>query len=196
MCQLKDYVVTFIHTYREHVNRLQEKEKEFFGEYVGEQILRKPVQVEVMEFDNPYRMIWFFLFDRTKPDLMISVHKLKWQDLSVLIAEFGAKYSELQLDLRHMYRILEHSRNMNIDNLNYSIDVFKNAYFLCFPANPRLDVWPLSRILEGDSSPQTVAEAILRAREAWSWGKDIGSNIRIYAFEEGKCEDVTSNYER
>lgn len=32
--------------------------------------------------------------------------------------------------------------------------------------------------------------------EAWSWGKDIGSNIRIYAFEEGKCEDVTSNYKR
>jgi len=32
--------------------------------------------------------------------------------------------------------------------------------------------------------------------ETWDWGKDIGSNVQIYAFEEGKCEDVTSNYKK
>ena len=30
--------------------------------------------------------------------------------------------------------------------------------------------------------------------EKWAWGGDIGSNVRIYAFEEGKYEDVTLNY--
>jgi len=30
--------------------------------------------------------------------------------------------------------------------------------------------------------------------EKWNWGKDIGSKIRIYAFEDGKYEDVTPNY--
>lgn len=28
----------------------------------------------------------------------------------------------------------------------------------------------------------------------WRWGKDIGSSVRVYAFEDGKYEDVTSNY--
>lgn len=30
--------------------------------------------------------------------------------------------------------------------------------------------------------------------EKWNWGKDIGSNVMIYAFEEGRYEDVTLNY--
>lgn len=32
--------------------------------------------------------------------------------------------------------------------------------------------------------------------ETWPWGKDIGSKIKIYAFEDGKYEDVTLNYKR
>jgi len=32
--------------------------------------------------------------------------------------------------------------------------------------------------------------------EAWGWGKNIDSKVKIYAFEEGKYEDVTSNYKR
>ena len=30
--------------------------------------------------------------------------------------------------------------------------------------------------------------------EAWVWGKDIGSKIKIYAFEDGKYEDVLISY--
>lgn len=32
--------------------------------------------------------------------------------------------------------------------------------------------------------------------EAWIWGKGMGSKIKIYAFEDGKYEDVTLNYKR
>lgn len=158
--QVKDYVTHFVRAYRERVDKLQEKERAFFGKYMGEQILRKPCQAEVIEFDNPYRLIWLFVFDRTKADLMISVHKQNWRNLSVLLAEFGAKYSELQLDLRRMYKILRHFRDMNTDNLNYSMDVLENAHLICFPNDVRLGVWPLSGVLKGDSSPQAVAEAI------------------------------------
>lgn len=28
----------------------------------------------------------------------------------------------------------------------------------------------------------------------WSWGEDIGSKVKIFAFEEGKAEEVTQNY--
>jgi len=157
---MRDYLATFIRVYREQAAKLQEKEKTFFGEYIGKQILRKPCQVEVIEFADPYRLIWLFLFDKTKPDLMISVHKQKWQNLSVLIAEFGAKYSKLQLSSRRLHKILQHFRDMNTDNLNYSMDVIENAYLLCFPHDVRFDTWPLSSVLKGDSSPQAVAEAI------------------------------------
>ena len=30
--------------------------------------------------------------------------------------------------------------------------------------------------------------------ETLDWGENIGSTVRIYAFEEGKCEEVTANY--
>jgi hypothetical protein len=30
--------------------------------------------------------------------------------------------------------------------------------------------------------------------QSWDWGKRIGQDIRVYAFEDGKCEDVTSRY--
>ncbi len=28
----------------------------------------------------------------------------------------------------------------------------------------------------------------------WDWGKALGSTVRVYAFEDGKCEEVTSTY--
>lgn len=30
--------------------------------------------------------------------------------------------------------------------------------------------------------------------QGWDWGKKIGSDVRIYAFEDGKVEEVTSTY--
>jgi len=32
--------------------------------------------------------------------------------------------------------------------------------------------------------------------ESWSWGKEIGRSVLIYAFEDGRYEDVTSKYKR
>jgi hypothetical protein len=30
--------------------------------------------------------------------------------------------------------------------------------------------------------------------QSWDWGRGIGSDVRIYAFEDGRFEDVTANY--
>ncbi|MFB3889980.1 MAG: transglutaminase-like domain-containing protein [Candidatus Bathyarchaeia archaeon] len=30
--------------------------------------------------------------------------------------------------------------------------------------------------------------------QGWDWGKGIGGNVKIYTFEDGKYEEVTSNY--
>jgi hypothetical protein len=169
--QLRDYVAPFVHIYRSQADKLQEPEEAVFGEYAEEIVLARPCQVEVIEFDDPYRLIWLFLFDKTKPDLMVSVRKENWKNLGVLVAEFGVKYSELQMDLNCMRRTLEHFRNISTDNLNYSMDVFKNAYLICFPHDVRLGTWPLSRALNGDSSPQAVAEIIFCLNYSQSWDR-------------------------
>jgi hypothetical protein len=53
MFGLRDYVTTFVRVYRKLVDKLQEKEEAFFGEYVEEQSLRAPIQAEVFEFSEP-----------------------------------------------------------------------------------------------------------------------------------------------
>lgn len=160
MLQLKDYVASFVHVYRSQADKLQEPEKAVFGGYAEEETLRKPCQVEIVEFRDPYRLVWVFFFDKAKPDLKMSSYRVHWKNLGVLVAEFGTKYRELQLDLTRIYRIFEHFHEINVDDLSYSMNVLENAYFLCFPADPRLGVWPLSRVLQGDSKPQQVAETI------------------------------------
>jgi len=54
-------------------------------------------------------------------------------------------------------------------------------------AEVKLDVW-----VHVDPSDRVWNEPY--RYETWSWGKYIGSTVEIYAFEEGKCEDITSNY--
>jgi len=158
--QLKDYVAAFVRVYRDQVDKLKDNEKVFFGEHVKEQTLSKPCQVEVIEFDAPYHLVWLFLFDRTKPDLMVSIRNGNWKNVGVLITEFEVKYSELQIDLQRLYRTLEHFHNIPTGDLNYSMDVFKSAHLICFPHDIRLGAWPLSRALAGDSSPEAIAKMI------------------------------------
>jgi len=160
MLQWKDYVATFVRTYRSEADKMQEPEETVFGMYAEEQVLAKPCQSEVVEFHNPYRAIWLFLFDKSKPDLRISVRKGNWENLGLLVAELVVKYSELQINLNRMQRTFEYFHNISADDLNYSMDVFKNVHFICFPHDVRLGAWPLSRALNGDSSPQEVAKMI------------------------------------
>lgn len=68
-------------------------------------------------------------------------------------------------------------------------------------SNPRnligLHVWAevrLDRWVHVDPSDK-VSDAPYRY-EDWSWGKNIGYSVRIYAFQPGSCEEVTSNYRR
>jgi len=56
-------------------------------------------------------------------------------------------------------------------------------------AEVRLDHW-----VHVDPSDQVWA--VPYRYESWSWGKDIGHNVRIYAFQQGRCEEVTSNYKQ
>jgi len=54
-------------------------------------------------------------------------------------------------------------------------------------AEVKLDDW-----VHVDPSDRTWNEPY--RYKAWVWGKEIGSRIKIYAFEDGKYEDVTLNY--
>jgi len=106
MLRLKDYVAAFVHAYRDQVDRLQEKEKEFFGEHVDEQTLSEPCQVEVLEFYNPYRFVWLFFFDGSRGDLDVSCYREDWRNIDNIIEKLRTKYSELKLSRFGMRRML------------------------------------------------------------------------------------------
>lgn len=56
-------------------------------------------------------------------------------------------------------------------------------------AEVKLDVW-----VHTDPSDKVWNDPY--RYETWSWGKDIGSKIKIYAFEDGKYGDVTLHYKQ
>lgn len=159
MLRLKNYVATFVHAYRHEVERLQEKEKEFFGEYREEQSLSKPCQIEAFEFSEPCRLIWIFLLDKTKPDLMISVHNEGWKSIDNIIEKLQKKFGELKLSRSGMRRMLVRFHNMN-QKCMYSLDVVKGVLGICFPINIRLNEWPLARWSGVETSPQEVAKIV------------------------------------
>jgi len=159
MLRLKDYVAAFVHAYRDQVDRLQEKEKEFFGEHVDEQTLSEPCQVEVLEFYNPYRFVWLFFFDGSRGDLDVSCYREDWRNIDNIIEKLRTKYSELKLSRFGMRRMLVRFHNMN-QKCMYSLDVVKGVLGICFPINICLDEWPFARWLGVETSPQEVAKIV------------------------------------
>lgn len=68
----KDWVLAFARAYRTQAAELSEREKALFGEYVEEQCLSKPCQVEVFEFDDPYGLVLIFILN-TEADFAITL---------------------------------------------------------------------------------------------------------------------------
>ncbi len=142
------------------MNKLQEKEKAFFGKYVEEQTLSEPCQVEVVEFYDPYRLALIFLLDKSKPDLRISIHTQEdWKNRDNIIERFQTKYSELKLNRSEMRRILSGFRDMN-SKCMYSLNAIKGALGICFTFNIRLTKGSFARWLGDEANPEEVAKII------------------------------------
>ena len=159
MLQMEDYVVSFVTLYRSEANKLQDSEKAVFGEYAEEYVLAKPLQAEVIEFSGPYRLIWVFLLDKTRPDLRISIHKGYWKNIDNIIEKLRTKYSELKLNRSEMHRMLSGFRDMNSKCI-YSLDAVKGALGICFTFNIRLTKGPFARWLGDGATPQEVAKIV------------------------------------
>ena len=159
MLQVEEYVVSFLNSYRSEANKLQDSEKAVFGEYAEEYVLTKPLQVEVIELSGPYRLIWIFLLDKTKPDLRISIHNEDWKNIDNIIEKLRTKYSKLKLNRSEMHRMLRGFRDMNSKCI-YSLDAVKGALGICFSFNIGLTEGPFARWLGTEANPQEVAKIV------------------------------------
>ena len=190
MLHLKDYVVTFVRVYRDQVNKLQDGEKAFFGKYVEEQTLNEPCQVEVVGFDEPCRLALIFLLDKSKPDLVISIHKGDWKNTDNIIEKLRTKYSELKLNRSEMQRMLSCFRDMNSKCI-YSLDAVKGALGICFTFNVCINEWPFVRWLGAETAPKEVAKIVFGLNRSQAVDEYLAPEILAQAVRQLKKKGYT-----
>lgn len=144
----KDYVSIFVQTYRAEARMLLEKETGFLRR---EEILPAPCQVEVIQFDGPFLLVWVFLFSQNREDLTVTYHTANREKLDAIVKELKNKYPAV--DQTKMRKMLEGFCDLDAE-LNYSINGFEGVLGICFPQDIRLG-WRLS-----DPGPRGVAKAI------------------------------------
>lgn len=145
----EDYLVSFIQAWRVEASKLRKEENKFLRR---EEALLYPCQIEILEFSNPYVLVWLFFFDQSKPDLQTSCHQENSKTLSALVERLATKYSDLHLDLPRLQEMLEHLRILSLEAF-YLIDSAPNVLILGFPT------WPLKSHV-GSSDPKEVARDI------------------------------------
>jgi hypothetical protein len=152
MLGLKDFVTRFVCACRRSVEWLTEQQKACLGRYRNELTLAKPCQIEVFEPCDPtlpYRLIMIFLFDKTKPDLIISVNSM--DSAKVATDLLKVKYSGLRLNYERITEMIESFSKLRLD-IGYSWTVYENVFGICFPYDPRLKDNPVAQYLIGEAN--------------------------------------------
>lgn len=160
MLNMREWIKEFVTSYREETFRLSDEEIEAFGEYSKEQLLRRSCQIEIVQLNNPYRLVLLFLFDKTKKDLQITLTSLSWKSLNIFIVCLLSKYSQLKLDPREMRKTLLSTCNIAPKNMDYSIGFIKDMCCLSFTRDVRIEALPIQCGLRTDSGPESVAKTI------------------------------------
>jgi hypothetical protein len=92
-----------------------------------------------------------------------------------ICAQFSIVYVSACLALGHQARLVVAANTADWSFIHVWAEVYSNGSWV-----------------HVDPSDQVVNQP-LRYKN-WDWGSHIGSDVRIYAFEDGKVTDVTSNY--
>lgn len=158
--KLTDWVFFFTHAFRYEASRMHPSEVRFIADWLYEQTLAKPCQVEVILFSNPYRVCLLFFLDKTKRDLQIHIQHEEWSNLEQTITNLLKKYSALQIKRQELRTLLERCKNCQ-ERIIYGIDVARNILLIYFTHDPRKKVSPLPLVLNF-SNPQDVAEMAFR----------------------------------
>lgn len=160
MLRLREWILAFVDAFRKEADKLTEEEREFFGDYIKEQVLDQPCQVEALQFRDPYRLVLVFLFDETLKDLMITIHNANWSDLSAVETMLRYKYSKLELNMGSIVRTLASFRKTNMDEADYGINFSRNICYMAFSHEVRIEALRMPWALEHNSSPQVIAKTI------------------------------------
>lgn len=131
-------------------------EVRFLADYLDEQTLVSPTQVETLIFSKPDRFVFLFFLDKTKQDLQIHIKHEEWSNLEQTLTILLKKYAALHLKPQELRNLLEHCKNYPGI---YGINFVRNILLAYFAHDPRKKVSPFPHILN-NSKPQDVAEMI------------------------------------
>ena len=110
-----DYTRIFTITYRTEVEKLSESEKAVF--LWREELLPKPCQIEIIELNTIYRILWLFFFDETKQDFEVSVRDVRLETLGSLARQLTRNYATLKINVSDLIDLLVSSLLMDSKNL-------------------------------------------------------------------------------
>ena len=154
----KDWVIAFTRAYRTEAEELSEQEKIFFGEFIDEQCLSKPCQIELFEFADPYCLVWLLILDESKQDLKVTFRKATWKNVSMVAEQLAEKYG---VSFDDILRMLDGFRgNVRSEQMNFAIDMFEHVLGLSFPDDVR--VWKPSLLKSRSPSPENIADMVFR----------------------------------
>jgi hypothetical protein len=158
--KLSDWIFFFTHGFRYEAKRMHPSEVRFIADYLDEQTLAAPTQVETLIYSSPDRFVFLFFLDKTKRDLQIHIQHEEWSNLEQTITNLLKKYSLLQIKRAELRKLLEQCKNCQ-ERIIYGIDVSRNILLIYFTHDPRKKVSPLPLVLNF-SNPQDVAEMAFR----------------------------------
>lgn len=157
--RLTDWVFAFVHGFRYEAEKLTQDEAKCLEPYIEEQMLTKPCQVEVIQFNKPYRLALVFFFNKAKRDLLIHVCQEKWYNLDAMVKKLLDKHRELQLNYEDLHRLLESCRSYP-DTSIYAIDFITHVCCICFTRDVRMKGSVFPWRLDYITGAQAIAETV------------------------------------
>jgi hypothetical protein len=154
------WAFSFVYGCRFEASKLRKEDMEFFEPYTKENMLGRPCTVEILQFSNPFSVVFLFFFDPTWPDLAIHTSREKWVNLNRIVESLLKKYCSLLVHHKDLRRMLDSCRRLQ-ENCDYGIDLTKNVCCLYFRRDPREKQTPSPKKFDSLNDPQEIASIIL-----------------------------------
>ncbi len=154
------WAFAFVHSYRFEGTKLKKEDTKFFEPYTKENMLGRSCVVEILQFSNPFRVVFLFFFDPTWPDMAICVSREEWVNLNRIVERLLQKHCSLLLNPKDLRKLLEGCRSLP-ESYYYGLNFMKNVCCLCFPRDPREKYTASSKKFDSFNDPQEMASLIL-----------------------------------
>ena len=188
MLSIEKWMTQFLEQYRFEALKLGPKDKQYLEPYVKEQLLSSPCEVEAVIFQNPFCLLFLFLFGPHVHDRQVSLHNTSWTRVHFLIGKFHVKYGTSNIDyekLETMISRIHQNVSQNSSNQQkpiYGIDFMPKVCCIYFYQDLRIEAWPWNS--KGRSEPSDIAHTVFHLSYCQAIDEATGGQILRVAVKE------------